>query len=350
MKRKYQLIIFITIIFIILFSIHLYVFFRISFMLEIHRNYFFFAILLFLSTFFIISNILIRYFYNIFTKALYAISATWIGVIFLLLFSLLLYEPIRILSSIPEDDACLFIIALVLIITIYSIYNAQKIQIKNIKIPFPIKLNAVLLSDLHIGTIHNRNYLKKVVEKVNSLQSDVIFITGDIISGSSKLRKNMFNPLKELNNKVFFVPGNHEFYEGIEHFLSFFNDTDIRVLRNESIDFNNFQIIGIDYSLDSDQHKKLFHEKVLSDNKPLIVLQHEPRYINSPNINLILSGHTHGGQVYPFNFIIRLFNPYVKGLYKINNSYLYVSSGTGTWGPPMRLGSKNEITLLQLGY
>ena len=76
---------------------------------------------------------------------------------------------------------------------------------------------------------------------MNSINSDVIFITGDIITGSSKLRKNMFNPLKELNNKVFFVPGNHEFFEGIENFLSFFRDTNIRVLRNESIGFYYFQ-------------------------------------------------------------------------------------------------------------
>ena len=317
-------------------------------MFDIDRNYLFYLLIFFLSSFFLITNILLRFFYNLFTRILYAISATWIGVLFLLLFTLIIYEPFLFFSVFPKLFGGRVIISAVLILTFYSLINARKIHVKSVEIPFPKRLRAVLLTDLHIGTIHNEDFLKVVVEKTNSLKPEVVFITGDIISGSSVLRKNMFDALRDIKCKAYFVPGNHEFYEGIEYFLKFFSDTDIQVLRNEIVDFQGISILGLDYPNSAANLKNLF-EKIEKDNeKPLIVLQHEPRPIGSSRINLILSGHTHGGQVIPFNWVIRLFIPFVKGLYKLDYGFLYVSAGTGTWGPPMRLGSRNEITLLNL--
>jgi predicted MPP superfamily phosphohydrolase len=230
-----------------------------------------------------------------------------------------------------------------------SIINAQLIHTRTVEIPsFGKEMRAVLLSDIHVGTIWDSDRLQKIVEITNSLRPDVIFITGDIVSGGAILQEDTFASLSDLGAKTFFVHGNHEHYEGIEEVDKALYESGVRVLVDEKVEFGGIEIVGLGYDRNENHKISVLDKMHLSENKPSILLSHVPINPTNDAVNLILAGHTHAGQIFPFNFFIRLRHKYVRGKHTLGNSTLYVSPGTGTWGPPMRLGSRNEITLLLL--
>jgi len=318
-------------------------------LLSLKRNLAFYIVLGTLTLSFIVSTMLVRVFYNIFTRAFYTVSAVWAGVLFLLFFSLIIYYLIRLFWKISPKTSGIVILVTVLILTIYSVINAQMLYTKTVEIPeFPEKLKAVHLTDIHTGTIHNSGFLKRIVDKTNALEPDVIFITGDLVSGGSKLRPEMLDEFKNFKAPVYFVNGNHEGYEGIKEVRELLDEAGVKTLNDEIAEFKRVQIIGIDYSMEKNYPNKVF-QKLDVKEKPSIMLLHVPSRIKYPDVDLIVSGHTHAGQIFPFTLFIRMTTPYVKGLYELERGHIYVSPGTCTWGPPMRLGSKNEITFLKLG-
>ena len=350
MIKTLQFILFIGIFFLISLALNSYVFFRLSGMLSLPRNSTFYILLVGLSLSFIVSTILVRTYYNIFTKIFYTLSSIYVGVIFIALCSLMVYEVVRIFSNVSPHKAGMMILVFVAIIALISIINAQLLITKVVEIPdFPAELKAVHLTDIHIGTIHNSGYLKRIVDKVNGLEPEVIFITGDLVSGGSKIRPGMFDELKNFKAPVYFVNGNHEHYDGVEEIQKMLKEQNINSLNDEVVEFKGIQIVGVDYSLSSKYLQEVWSNLKVSEKKPTILLMHAPIKEGYPRVDLVLSGHTHGGQIVPFNLLARLVMPYVKGLYNLNDGHIYVSQGTGTWGPPMRLGTNNEITLLKLG-
>jgi predicted MPP superfamily phosphohydrolase len=147
------------------------------------------------------------------------------------------------------------------------------------------------------------------------------------------------------------VTGNHERYEGIELVVDALKGTGVRVLRDEVVNTHGIQLVGVDDPGDFPRKNHVLARLNISDGKPSVLMQHTPGAVKDAQgagIDLMLSGHTHNGQIIPFNYIVKLFFPYIQGLYRIGEMHLYVSPGTGTWGPPMRLGSRSEITLLRL--
>ena len=127
--------------------------------------------------------------------------------------------------------------------------------------------------------------------------------------------------------------------------------TKLRILRNELVVFNQIQVIGVEYSFEHDHLKNTLKRLKINYDTPSILLYHIPKGLKEANevgIDLQLSGHTHNGQIMPFNFLVKLMFPYINGLYEYKGTKLYVSPGTGTWGPPMRIGSNCEITLIKL--
>lgn len=308
---------------------HYYVFYRLEF-----SNSLLYSLI---SFSFIISNLLIWEYYGILTRVLYTLASVWMGFIFILFSLLLVYEFIRPFFILP-------VLYIGVIVSIYSIINSFFVAVKKIKIKSDKQLRAVLLTDIHVGTIKNQEFLKKIVDKTNALNPDVVFITGDIVAGSAPLRPHMFISLKDIKAKTYFVTGNHEIYEGADEVIKILDETNVDVLRNKIVDFKGYQIIGLDFGTDLTAIKNI--------KKNSIVLNHQPtqfEYAASKGAKLMLSGHTHNGQIFPFNLLVRLQYKYVTGLHKIKDSFLYVSPGTGTWGPPMRLGSRNEITLIEMG-
>lgn len=231
---------------------------------------------------------------------------------------------------------------------IIAIYSSQTIIVKNYTISsskVKKKYSIIHISDIHIGS--NPGFaLKRVVDIVNSISADFVFITGDLVDEDITL-----SDLKHINDfkiKPYFIYGNHEHYVNQKNLSNIFSNVNITILKDESITKEDFQIIGIDDK--SNLSTELDKIKVDS-NKFSILLNHQPSlitFVESKGINLMLSGHTHGGQIWPFNYLVRLQYKYVKGFHKIKSLFLNVSPGTGTWGPRMRLFTTSEVSVITI--
>lgn len=255
--------------------------------------------------------------------------------------------------------------SLILATNLKAIDNARDIElevvdveIKNLKKPYKI----IQLSDIHIGGLIDKKFIEDLVKKVNILNGDLVVITGDLVDTKLEFAKPALDELKNIKSKygTYFIVGNHEYFHGVTPIIDYVNNLGIKVLENESVYIGDENIgfnlagvydnFGFKYgSYIPDINKALENCK----SSPTVLLAHQPKFINSisntSNIDLILCGHTHGGQIFPFNFLVKLDQPYVKGL-NIHNetTQVYVNKGTGFWGPPMRLGASSEITILNL--
>jgi len=338
----------------IYFGVHFYIFARISSLLEIERTFWFYLIGLIVVLSFPIFSVLERTIGGSFLRGLYALSAIWLGAAFFIFCCLIIYEITNMFVKVNSKAAGVIVLVVALSITLFSLINALSLDTKIINIPMPNlknELKIVQLSDMHIGTIHNSGYLEKIVEKVNNLNPDMVLITGDIVDGSGILTEESISPLNKLEPKTFFTLGNHEQYEGVEYVLNLLKNTKIQILRNEIFNYKDIQIIGVD-AIEEFQNKSFdLSSFKINKLKPSVLMYHLPTNLEKANevgINLQLSGHTHNGQIFPFSLLSRIFFPRVTGLYDYNGTYMYVSPGTGTWGPPLRFGSRNEITVINL--
>ncbi len=217
-------------------------------------------------------------------------------------------------------------------------------------------LRIVQITDMHVSPMVNERWVRDIVNKVNALSPDVIVITGDLVDGPVSDLAPFIAPLADLKARlgVYFTTGNHEFYSGVESWCRHIAAMGIRVLRNERISLTlngeTFDLAGTeDYGSGRANLAQALSGR--SPERPLILLAHQPVEIEaaaSHGVDLQLSGHTHGGQIWPFNSLVLLQQPYVRGLYRRNHTQIYVSAGTGYWGPPMRLGTSAEITHITL--
>jgi predicted MPP superfamily phosphohydrolase len=220
----------------------------------------------------------------------------------------------------------------------------------------------VQLTDLHIGATLRRTFVEDIVRRTNELQPDIVAITGDLVDGSVELLWDAVEPLSRLRARhgVFFVTGNHEYFSGVEPWMEALRRLGIRVLANERVAIgggaDGFDLAGVhDYSGGriARAHRSDLGAALAGRDteRELILLAHQPKSVveaAKQGVGLQLSGHTHGGQLWPFTFFVRLAQPYVVGLHRHGDTQIYVSPGTGFWGPPMRLGTRAEITRLTL--
>lgn len=354
MSRIAQITVFLSIFLSLSFLFNYYIWFHLSFMLGMEHNIWFWIIFLLSSTIFLIAMFLETKFKNYFTKFVSVLAFIWLGYLFIMLFVLLGYDIARLVFDIDTDLAGLVIITSVSLVTLFAAFNAQYVRIRTIEIPvIGIKKNLriVQLTDLHIGAVHGADYLIKIVKRTNELKPNIVLITGDLADGPYLYTKQDFAALNEIKAPVYFTTGNHEYYAGIDYILSLIDTKRIVVLRNEKVVINDIQIIGFDDGLDTPTFDLLLKKIDINPKKFTILMYHRPTGLEIANkygVNLMLTGHTHSGQFFPFTLFSRLVWKRHKGLYKCKNSYLYSSSGTGTWGPPLRLGSTSEITKIEL--
>ncbi len=354
MRRILQYAMFISLFFIGFLVLNYYVFFGMSFLLGLPMDNGFYIIMIIAAISYPLATIIERIVSNNYSRIFYTAASAWMGISFYLLFFLIIYLVLSFLFPVPRETAGITIAILTTIISAYAIYNSYFLKISQIEIPIKgLKedLRAVHLSDIHIGSIRNSGYMERIVNETNKLDPEVVFITGDMVDGSAKLHKHTFKAIDSFKAPAFFVTGNHETYEGLDEVFRVLGGTNLKILQSELVEYKGIQVIGVGYSFEKDHLKNSLSKMEIKDEKPSILLYHLPRgleEVNMAGINLQLSGHTHNGQMIPFNFLVKLMFPYITGLYQYKGTKLYVSQGTGTWGPPMRLGSNCEITLITL--
>ncbi len=338
--------------------------------LDINRKYKkYFNIFLVINFIGIIGYLSGRYYANI-PNTLYFLFSLPIGVLFLLFCTAVIYDIARVtIENIPlqssrrkflKKSLDIFSLFGAVALSGRALYEARfvkiekvDIKLKNLKQPYKI----VQLSDIHIGGLIDEKFIGDIVNKVNELKPDLVVITGDLIDikiSSAKKALEQFIKLKS-SYGTYFIVGNHEYFHGIEEIVATVKSLGITVLENENIYIGEkdkgFNLAGVydvfGYRINRyipDIKKALLN---IEKNSPTVLLAHQPKFIDEvkEEVDLMLSGHTHGGQLYPFRFLVKIVQPYIEGLHQHNeNLQIYVNKGTGFWGPPMRLGATSEIT------
>jgi hypothetical protein len=214
----------------------------------------------------------------------------------------------------------------------------------------------VQISDMHVGGLIGEEFVKKCVEKINILNADAVFITGDLVDEKVQNIKSSLEHLRDIKSRLgtFFILGNHEYFHGAMDTIEYVESIGIKVLKNEAIEFDDFWLVGVHdlfglklQYLQPDIKKAT---SMITNYKPTILLAHQPKFIHNLDgfePDVMLCGHTHGGQIFPFHLLVRLEQPFLKGLHTVGKTQIYINSGIGFWGPPMRLGSSSEITLIE---
>jgi uncharacterized protein len=332
------------------------------------------SLILYITFFAVLMYPVARY-YPLVPNWLYFLLSLPIGVIFLTFIITLLHEIISFgfsKTKFKKNRREFFkkgldigAISVVIATNAKAIDNARDIEleivdvkINNLKQPYSM----VQLSDIHIGGLIDKKFIKSLVDKVNILNPDVIVITGDLVDTKLEFAKAALDELKNLKSKfgIYFIVGNHEYFHGVQPIIDYVNSLGIKTLENENIYIgpkeNGFYLCGV-YDRFGNRYGSYKPDinKALENtaNHPTVLLAHQPKFIDeiesTKGIDLILCGHTHGGQIFPFNFLVKLQQPYVRDLNTHNEfTQVYVNKGTGFWGPPMRLGASSEITYLKL--
>ncbi|MGH8818941.1 metallophosphoesterase [Achromobacter pestifer] len=260
--------------------------------------------------------------------------------------------------------------ALALAGTLIGFYNARRrARVVDVEVPIPglpqdlDGFTIVQISDIHVGPTIKKHYVQAIVDAVNELLPDVIAITGDVVDGSVEHLAPQASPLGALRAPygVYLVTGNHEYYSGATPWVAEFRRMGLRVLMNEHavIHPSGLPVVvaGVtDYSAGAFDPQQRSNPKAALAGAPAdacakILLAHQPRSAAAAEplgYHLQLSGHTHGGQFFPWGFFVRFQQPFTAGLHRLGKMWVYTSRGTGYWGPPKRLGAPSEITRLRL--
>lgn len=263
-------------------------------------------------------------------------------------------------NKINRSNRFLCIIALIL--TCYSLYAGLKTpDVKEVKL-YSNKIHAgitiVALNDLHLHRALSESKLEKIVKEVNLIQPDVVVFVGDLIDDQAAYLHNQLFILSKITAPLgkYAVSGNHEYHIGMEYAQEALREADINYLENEGVQITpNIFLSGVpDFVAERKKMETANVEKALYDageDDYKVLLAHRPNFIDTlkPNqIDLQISGHTHGGQIFPFHLIVKYVNNYLAGMYETKNGQLYVSRGSGQWGPQMRLFAPSEITVIRL--
>lgn len=304
----------------------------------------------------------------------------WMGMAIVMLFVLLPLDLVRAVASRVVDPSRREALSRIVAGTVgvlgagltgLGVYNVlSRVAVERVRVPIaklPKDLSGYVIAqitDVHVGPTIGADFIEELVGTINAMAPDAIVITGDLVDGSVDELGPLVAPLAKLRAKdgVFFVTGNHEYYSGVDGWLAHLGTLGVRVLRNERLPLRDgasgggLDLAGVD---DHSAHQfgrghgtdlgKALDGRDMS--RALVLLAHQPKTILKAAalaIDLQLSGHTHGGQIWPWGYAVRVDQPHVAGLHDHEGAQIYVSKGTGYWGPPVRIGAPAEITRIEL--
>ncbi|WP_246052853.1 metallophosphoesterase [Actinocorallia herbida] len=213
-----------------------------------------------------------------------------------------------------------------------------------------------VVSDVHLGPILGRGFAERVVATVNATQPDLIAVVGDLVDGTVDDLRSAVEPIGGLRARhgAFFVTGNHEYFSDADAWVGHVRELGLRLLANERVELPGFDLAGVNDVAGEDYGDGPDLAAALADRDPSrtsVLLAHQPVFVHEAvahGVDLQLSGHTHGGQLWPMNFVAGLANPTVAGLDRFGDTQLYVSRGAGAWGPPTRVGAPSDVTVVEL--
>ncbi len=280
-----------------------------------------------------------------------------LGVAQFLLSLVIVGELLLLVTTIAPKTIAYFIILLASLLSVYGLYKAWQPRIVRVDLESTKTQRSyrfAQISDVHIGS-RNPKFLQKIIRQINAQKPEFLCITGDFIDQPG-IKAEQLQALTQFSGEIYFCIGNHEKYEDLDEIICRLESLGVIVLRNKAVMAAELQIIGIDDSPDPQQVAKELPKITVDDEKYIILLYHRPHGLADASelgVDLKLSGHTHNGQIKPFNWAVNRIFQYRKGRYEHSsstghNTVLYVNEGTGTWGPTMRLGTQSEITLFDL--
>src|SRR5580700_7047317 len=320
----------------------------------------------FLSVSFVAASLLAFRYTNAAVRALYRVAAVWLGFLtflfFAAVFSWIFFGVARLAGlDVSFHRMVEWLFGAALVAGLYGVFNASWTRITRTTVrlanlpPAWRGRRAALISDLHLGHVRNGSFLRRMVAKILKEEPDAIFVAGDLYDGTAIDAGRAAEPLNQLvaPQGVYFVAGNHEQFGDDSKYLRAVAATGVRVLSNERVEADGLQIIGVPYRhATHDEHFASVLQGIGVDRRRAsILLTHAPDHpevAEAAGVSLQLSGHTHVGQFIPWSWMARrIYRQFVYGLSRIGKMQVFTSSGAGTWGPPLRLGSNPEIVVLE---
>lgn len=329
---------------------------------------------------FVVGEILEHTRSSLVSEWIYRIGAFWLAFMLYFALTLLVFDVIRLLNYffhfLPELTQILRFrlglatVAFVSVVVLLGHINALNTQVREISLTIPKKVTGdrtmkiVMASDIHLGALIGENREAKLVRIINKQKPDLVLLCGDLVDGdiASVLRKNLGNHLQEIKSPmgVYAIPGNHEYIGGIQKTLPYLESINIKLLRDKVLVLpNGVQVVGRDdrdnRQMGEESRRKTLHELMAGIDKtyPVIVMNHQPFNLDeavTEGVDLHLSGHTHHGQLWPLNYITKAVFELSWGFLKKGDTNFYVSSGFGSWGPPVRIGNTPEVVVFNLTF
>ncbi len=326
------------------------------------------AVLFAMALSFVVAALLSFRFANPLVIFIYRIAATWLGFLnFFFIASCMCWAAwYGVLLTGRADLGRLrmpiaeVLFAVAAVVGIYGMVNALWVRVRRVTVVLPglpaawKGRKALVLSDLHLGHINRLGFCRKIVARAEALKPDIVFLAGDLFDGGKIEAESIAAPLAELKPAFgkYFSSGNHDEFGDIAEYTDVLNGVGFRVLHNERADADGLHILGIPYR-DSNypiRMRAALEGMRVPQGEASILLSHVPNrlpIVEQAGVSLQISGHTHGGQIVPFTWVTRrAFGKFTYGLHRFGALQVYTSSGVGTWGPPMRVGTHPEMVLL----
>jgi uncharacterized protein len=299
-------------------------------------------------------------------RLVYGVSAAWLGVLNFAFFAAIAcwtLDGILWLTGVelPRFDYAAPLFGLALVVAAYGLVNAAWLRVTRVTVNLPNLPEAwrgrtvALVTDLHLGHLSGPGFLRRVIARLRSLQPDAVLISGDMFDGTTVDLDHLVGPWREYSapRGILYVTGNHDEFADRRIYLNAVKRTGVRVLNNEKIILDGLQVVGVHDSEagEPDVLRDILRHAHLDPKLPSILLAHQPSNLSvaeEEGVSLQLSGHTHGGQIWPWNFLVsRIYGPFAHGLNRLGKLQVYTSYGAGAWGPPLRVATKAEIVLIR---